>query len=372
MKTPTRWLITGAACLLLVSGLGLYKYLQIQAMIAYGKSFPEPSESVEAVEARVQRLPQTVTSIGEIVAPLSLQLRSEVAGRIAAVKAVPGARVKQGDLLVQLDVSEEQARLQAAQARVNLARVDLDRVKRLSKQKTVSEETVDQAEANFAIAQADVMALQAIIAKKSLRAPFDAIVGLHEFEVGEYLKSDTEIVTLLGITDYHWVDFHLPVSQAQVQIGSRVEVELPGVAESRSAEVIARDSVASASSRNVTLRARLDGDLPVPVNSVVRVKVELGSIEAVTVPRTALSFEPQRTYVYVLEPDSEHTDAWRARQRTVLVGERGEESVTVVSGLRAGELVAARGSFKLLPDILTYVRERPQPGQAAKVEGAAP
>lgn len=360
MKPSSRWLMTAVACVLLVAALATYKYLQIQAMIAYGKSFPEPSESVEGITASAEPFQQTVNTIGEIIAPQSLQLRNEVEGLIVAINFAPGDRVAAGSVLVQLDVSEENARLKAAQAKVNLAQLDLERIQRLLKQKTVSKEAFDQAQANYDIAQADVLALRANIAKKTLRAPFDAVAGLHHFDVGEFLQSNTPIVSLVGVTDYTWVDFNLPLAQSAIRVGDEITVSLqdrPGVI--HTAQVIARDPMASPGARTIRFRARINDARDLPANTLVRVTVPLAQMQQVAVPRTAIMTDGMGDHVFVLVPDS-GGEGYRAQRRQVQLGYKGAERVGVMSGLEDGELVAATGAFKLHPNMLTFVRERPE------------
>lgn len=368
MKTSKRWIVTALACLLVLLSLAAFKYFQIQGLIAYGKSFPEHSESVEAVSAQISRFDREVKTIGEIIAAQSVELRNEIEGVITAINFQSGDRVKKGDLLVQLDISEESARLKASQARVKLAKQDVERIRRLIRQKSVSQETFDQAEANYAIAQADVLALQASIAKKSLRAPFDAYTGLHQFDVGEYLQSNTAIVTLVGINDFVWVDFNVSLAQANVALGSEVSIELPGKAASVvRAVVIAKDSMASASSRNLLLRARIEGAVEVPPNTVVSVRVPAGHSEKITVPRTSISVDRQGSYVYVLL-DDESSDGYRASLRRVVLGFKDDHVAVVEQGLQVGDLVASKGAFKLAPGMLAYVRVRPTLNGVEQVE----
>jgi len=76
-----------------------------------------------------------------------------------------------------------------------------------------------------------VRQLEAAIDKKTLRAPFDAVVGLHDIEAGEYLAANTAIVMLMGTNDFLWVDFDLPLAQVSVDIGGTVEVSVAGKAD---------------------------------------------------------------------------------------------------------------------------------------------
>ena len=360
------WTIAVSACLLLFAALAAYKYSQIKAAIAFGESFGEPSETVETVAVEIREVQQYVSTIGEIVAPQAVTLRNELPGKIAAVNFTSGSTVTAGDVLVQLDVAEEQAQLSSAQARAELARLDLKRARALQGSRMVSEERIDQAEAQANVSRAEIQALQAMIDKKTLRAPFDAVAGLHQFEVGDVLQANTEITTLVGINSFTWVDFSVPDNHASIAVGTEVMVEHPNDPERiLPAQVVARDSVVSAQSRNLRLRARLDAAAGLAPNTAVNVAVPLGpALARPHVPATAVRLDGLGDYVFVLEPDPETGEsAHRARRQAVTVGPQSGQWVAIMEGLEGGELVAANGSFKLRPNILVNVGERAPAGE---------
>ena len=357
MNVSSRWFVALLVCLVVIAGLGGYKYMQIQAAIAYGESYPEPSESVEAVAVSEQPFARSFSTIGEIVAPQAIELRNEVEGLVTDVNFASGDRVDKGEVLVQLDVSEERARLAAAQSRTELARLALERAQRLAKNKSISEENLDQARANFDVARADVRALEAVIAKKTLRAPFDAVAGLHNLDAGEYLQANTDIVSLVGVSDHSWLDFNVPQVQGVLAVGQPVTVVLSDAGDTAEATVIARNAMASSSSRNIRYRARLEAKPALPANAVVKINVPMAELDAIVVPRTALLKDTEGDYVYVLEPAD--GEGFRAARRDVEVGDQNSETAAILSGLSAGERVATNGAFKLMPGILTFVRPRP-------------
>ena len=190
------WIAVILGCLLVAAGLGYYKYRQIQAAIAFGASFPEPVEAVEAAVVAEAFWQPAADVTGEVVSPRAVDLSSELAGRIVEVAFAPGAAVERGQVLVRLDTSEEQAQLAAARAEAELARLALSRNERLMRSGAAAEEARDTARAQYDAAMAAVQRLQAIIDKKTLRAPFDALAGLHELEVGQYLDKGAVIARL--------------------------------------------------------------------------------------------------------------------------------------------------------------------------------
>ncbi|MBD2859456.1 efflux RND transporter periplasmic adaptor subunit [Spongiibacter sp. KMU-158] len=366
-----RWLITLAACVVVLLVLAGVKYQHIQAAIAFGQSFPEPSATVQAMTVQLEPVEQRVNTIGEVLTPQQLMLRSELAGRIESVAMVSGQSVKKGQVLLQLDIRDDRARLEAAAARAKLAELKLKRAQRLLKSRTASQDDVDQAQAEFDIARASVTELKAIIDKKTLVAPFDAVVGLHHLEVGEYLDANTELVELVGEHGALWVDFNLPLSQGEVALGETVVIELPA-GESRqqvSAQVIARSPGLSEMSRNRHYRAELQDGAVLPVNAVVNVSVSVASREGMRVPTTAVQRDPLGSYVFRLEKEGK---AYRAQRQGVKLGAESAQWVSVTEGLQAGMLIATSGAFKLAHGMLAYVGTRPDGTVEVRASAAAP
>lgn len=368
-----RWIITLGACLLLVAGLAAIKVTQIRAAIAFGESFPEPSAHVEAVIATATEVEMAVTALGEVIPPQAVELRNELEGRVVAVNMEAGQQVEAGAVLLQLDVSEETAQLQAAQARVNLARLDLERVRKLLASKSVSAERADQARAEFEMAEATARSLQSVIERKTLRAPFAAIVGLHELEAGEFLQSNTPIVALLGVTPTLWIDFNLPLTQVLPALGEAVRIVVADAAQPAAllpAHIIARESLASATSRNIRFRAELPADPRLTPHAVVRVQVPQARASHVVLPAAALLRDSLGDYVYVLTPDAA-ANGWRAQRRPVVVEREEAQTVVIRAGLQGGEKVATEGAFKLRDQLLAFVDDKGVNEAAVSKSGSA-
>jgi len=365
-----RWLITLCACVLVFAALAGYKFMQIKAAIAFGESFPEPSESVQALIVSSSPVHSHITTIGEVVAPEAMELRNELEGRVSAINMTSGGKVKKGDVLLQLDISEESARLNAARASANLTRLKLERMNKLLPSKAVSEDSVDQARAEHDIALASVGQWQATIDKKTLRAPFDAVVGLHDIEVGEYLEANSMLVMLLGTQDFVWVDFNLPLTQGRVALGDNVSVKIPGAdGEGIEATVIASNPAVSAQSRNLRYRARVAAHPALLPNAVVNVEVPTGSSTLIQVPSPAVLRDEMGTYVFVLTPE-DSGEGYRASRRAVTLGSEEGEITGITAGLAPGDRIATHGAFKLRHAMLAYVRERPAKPVAADADSA--
>ncbi|NKB98830.1 MAG: efflux RND transporter periplasmic adaptor subunit [Pseudomonadales bacterium] len=349
------WLGVVVVCGLVTAGLGFYKYNEIQAAIAMGQAFPEPAEAVERFVVREQTRRPSLSVTGEVVATQSATLQNELKGRIVNVGFAPGSRVEAGRVLLRLDVSQEQAQIAEARADQKIAQLALDRAVRLVKSGAGSIENRDQARAQFDSARARVSALAALIDKKTLRAPFDAITSLHQLEVGQYLDAGTEITMLVGVDDHVWIDFALPQDSAQVDIGSSVSVTYGDLEQLMVATVIARDASVNVRSRNLRLRAQLVSDaIDLLPGMLVRVSVPLGSVETVTVvPATAVRRDALGASVYLLEEVEEEgqqkTRARRLKVQLATIADVDQEADLIVirEGLKAGDQIAAIGAFKL-------------------------
>jgi membrane fusion protein (multidrug efflux system) len=108
---------------------------------------------------------------------------------------------------VALDASVERAELQAQEAQAALAKTTLARLEKLRTHQATSQEEVDQARAQYDVAQAEMARTRALIAKKVIRAPFRARVGIADVHIGQYLNEGAELTTLQGVADAVHVDF---------------------------------------------------------------------------------------------------------------------------------------------------------------------
>jgi membrane fusion protein (multidrug efflux system) len=368
-RAPTkRWLWLLLACVLVVAVLGGLKFMQVQQAIAFANSFPERSESVTALTAQPGEWRQTYRTIGELRATQSLELRTEVDGKIRQIGFVGGNRVKQGQLLLQLDSSEEEAQLSATRAQLKLAELELKRHTELLRKNLVSKNDYDIAMANRDVLMANAAALSATIAKKTLQAPFDASTSLHALEVGQFLAANTAISTLTGAAREYWVDFKLPQDKLNLAPGDAVQVSgqsLQGGA--LTARVISADARVATDSRSLGYRALLADPPPtLKAGSVVDVEVVTAVKDGVfRLPASAVRKTNFGASVYVLN-DAEAGAAapYRAARKEVTVGGVDGSDILVVGGLEAGERVAAIGAFKLQDGLLVHVVDQPpEPAQ---------
>ena len=312
---------------------------------------PEPVESITLAVARGRRYRPTTTSVGTVLALTSITLRNELAGTVRQVALVPGQVVEAGAVLVALDVSVEEAELQAQTAQADLAATTLARQERLQEAQATSQEEVEQARAARDVALAQIARTRAIIAKKTIRAPFRALVGLADVHPGQYLNEGTELTTLQGVDAAANVDFTVAQAvAAELHPGEPITVYAANDPRPMTARIVAVDARIDPTTRNAMVRARIPSHAPAPGASV-RIEVPVGPpTTVVAIPVSALRKGPGGDHVFLIVADSAGRS--RAHDQPVQSGPVLDDEVVILNGLTPGQRVATSGSFKLREAVL--------------------
>jgi membrane fusion protein, multidrug efflux system len=298
---------------------------------------------------RADTIHPTLEAVGSVTAAQGVTLNAEVAGTVRRIAFDSGTIVKAGDVLVELDSNVERAQLLAAQASAKLARTNLENSRPLISTGAISGNAFITLEAQAAQADADVARLQAVVDKKTIRAPFAATAGLRKVNLGQFVGNGTEIVSLQAL-DPVYVDFTLPQQRlADVHVGVPIQVStdvFPDVISDGTLTAI--NPQVDAATRSVGMRATFknpDGRLRPGMFAHVRVLLP-GSEPVLLVPVTAVSYAPYGDSVYVVET-SKDQQSHVARQKFVRLGAARGDFVVVTKGLSAGENVVITGGFKL-------------------------
>lgn len=365
---PLRSLALVGGLLAAATALGAWKYSAIRAAEAASANQAEPTETVAAAVAAARPHQESATAIGTVIAPRSITLRNEVPGTVRDVRLQPGQVVNAGAVLVALDVSVETAELRGQEAQARLAQTSLERVERMTSRGAASAMELDNARAERDVAVAEVARTRALIARKTIRAPFRARVGMADVHRGQFLESGTQLTTLQGVDGAVHVDFAVSQSVAAgMRRGEPVRVISGATAAELPARVVAVDARVDPTTRNAVVRAELPDValLPAPGSSV-RVQVPVGlTRDAVVVPVSALRKGPGGDHVFVLAASKDGKT--RAQLRLVKAGPVLGDEIVVVDGLAAGERVATSGSFKLRDAALVAIAEPASPSKRVSV-----
>ncbi|MGA8006916.1 MAG: efflux RND transporter periplasmic adaptor subunit [Burkholderiales bacterium] len=330
-----------------------------------------PPQTVSTTKAGFKEWQPELNAVGTLRAVRGADLAPEVAGVISALHFRSGEEVKAGAPLVQLNAAADIAQLESLKAAAELAEVTLQRDQRQLKVQAVSQATVDTDAANLKVAKARVAEQQALVDKKNLRAPFAGRLGLRAVDLGQYVAPGTKLVTLQAL-DPVYVDFSVPQSALpEVRTGLKVSAAadaLPG--ERFEGTIDAIDAKVDPATRNVQVRASLSNPrhrlLP---GMFVTVAVDTGAAERrLTVPQTAISFNPYGNTVYVVEDKGKGPDGKPqlvATQRFVTTGATRGDQIAIVSGVKEGETVVTAGVLKLRNGVPVIINNSVQPSDEA-------
>jgi len=346
-------ILTLLGLIAVVGALVAIKTLQIRAMIAQGKQFVPPPEVVTSAPVTTDSWETLLKAVGSLDAVQGVTVSAELTGKVVEIAFTGGARVQVGELLVQQDVGVEQAQLRSAASAAELARIEFDRAKRLLVDNVIPQSDYDTAKAKFTQAQALADNFRALIAKKTIRAPFSGRLGIRRVNLGEVVQEGQAIVSLQSL-DPIFVNFLLPQQMLPlVHTGMEVRVSTDALSgEEVSCTITAISPEVDDATRNIRVQATLaNPDEQLRAGMYVNVAVVLPARkEVLTIPATAVLYAPYGDSVFVIEEKSGEAGAPEGktvRQQFVRLGEKRGDFIAVASGLKAGETVVSTGAFKL-------------------------
>jgi membrane fusion protein (multidrug efflux system) len=271
--------------------------------------------------------------------------------KTAEITVADGSVVARGDLLLRLDTSSEEAQLRAAAAQAELARLNLERSRKLRADNTVSQSELDSAEATLKQNQADADVIRAAIGKKTIRAPFAGRLGLWLVNVGASLDERRPLISLQSLTPVY-VDFWLPQQNlSQMRTGLEVQAACDAYPGKKfTGTLTALNPDVNATTRSFFVRATFENaDQLLRPGMFVRAEVILPEEKPVlAIPSTAVLSAPFGDSVFVITPQvANGATNLVVEQKFIRTGKTHGDFVSVESGLNAGDKVATAGIFKL-------------------------
>lgn len=339
------------------------KGTQIFSMVQAGKSFVPPPESIGVYTAETQAWPNTFSAVGTVEADEGINISAEVAGKVQKILFKSGERVKAGTVILTQESGNETAQLSAASARLRLAQANYDRMVQLRKKNTVSQNELDSALQQKESAQGEVDNLQTTLEKKVVKAPFDGRLGIRKVDLGQDLQVGNPIVSLQA-TNRVRVNFPVPQHWlVQMTKGLPVSVQLGDGSNSIiKGEVTAIGAEIDPVTRNATVQSSLENNSSQLIPGMaVKVEVTLSKPQQVlAVPSTAVIFATFGDTLFVIDKDAEK-GTLKARQQFVRLGKSRGDYIEIVDGLKAGEMVASAGAFKLFNGQAVVISNTPAP-----------
>ncbi len=348
--TAKRMTIMLLACLVVFGGIFGMKFMGAKAMNDYFDNMPQKAVTIVSAKAEAMNWSQSVLSVGSIVAVNGANITTEANGIVQAIHFTGGSQVEAGDLLVSLDARTEKADLVRLQAQAAIARSNMTRSRDLHRRKALSDAEYDRARAESAAADAAVVAQQARLDQKEVRAPFAGVLGSRQVNVGDYLQAGTPMVSLQALDNievrFAMPENYLPLVKAGLPMTVSVDAwgdeQFPG-------KVTVIEPAVDAATRNVYGRGALEnpeGKLLPGMFAVVRIQ-RGESQDVIAIPRTAIKYDSYGTSVFVLAPSEDDPEQLIAQNRFIRIGQARGDYVEVLEGLSSGDEVAAGGLLKL-------------------------
>lgn len=315
--------------------------------LAFSGGQPPQASPVVVAEVTQLAFADTITAVGTARANESVAVTSKISDTISRVAFDSGQFVTGGQVLAELVDAEEAAGLEAARATLGEARRERDRVAALARRGVAPAQRRDEAESNFQRAAAQVSAIEARMAERIIRAPFDGVVGLRNISAGELIGTGTVIATLNDVSVIK-LDFAVPERfLSSLAAGQRVQARASAWPDQVFAGIVTQiDNQVDPVSRTVTVRAELpNGDGRLVPGMLMRVEVRRGERNMPGVPESAMMRLADQAYVFVIDEGEAEGEAI-ARRRDVEPGLRVAGYIEILGGLERGERVIVDGTHR--------------------------
>ena len=344
--------IFGVLALALLFLIGT-KMLSFKAMVDAGKLMGPIPESVSTFITERQSWIDSVQAIGSIEPDKGVRLDAEVAGLVSAINFKNGQHVDAGTVLVQLDVTVESTLLNSNKASAHLAELELVRAKRLRGTDSIAQSQLDRAQADFDKATAEMKNLEAIIERKTIRAPFSGRVGIRQINLGQYLSMGSPIVTLQSY-DQVFVNFTLPQKAiARVATGMKITLRSDVYPEHTfEGSVTAISPQIDPVTRTVKLQGTLENeDERLRPGLFVKVSVILpNKNDVLVVPATSIVYAPYGNSIFKVTTATDEVSGLETtivKQSFIRTGKHTGDFVSILEGLQEGDEIVSAGAFKL-------------------------
>ncbi|MVA54917.1 efflux RND transporter periplasmic adaptor subunit [Agrobacterium vitis] len=374
-----RWALMGAGLGLVVSISAVSVVLQLPmsvAATAASAAAPAPAVPVTVSKVSSRNFTHWELFSGRLEAVERVDVRPRVGGAIQSVHFREGALVKAGDLLFTIDpapyqaaVDQAEGQFASAEAKVDLARIELDRGLKLSGNSTISQSDMDQrrnsftqAQAAMGTARAQLQSAQLELDYTQVRAPVSGRVGKLEVTAGNLVASgsSSSVLTTLVSVDPIYASFNvseqlvakalsqLPQTGAALADIDRIPVEIGTLADEGTpikGKLQLINNQVDAASGTIGVRAVFDnpGGRLIP-GQFVRVRMGQPVPEnKILVSERAIGTDQDKKFVFVVDADN------KVNYRQIQLGAVAEGQRVVESGLAPGDTIVVNGLQRIKP-----------------------
>jgi len=354
----------------LFGGIFGFKVVQARMMKKYMK-FQMPLATVTAIKAELQPWQPQIKAVGSLRAVRGVDVTSEIAGLVRSLEFRSGQTVVADQVLVRLNADADIAQLHALEAAADLANTTYERDKKQFEVQAVSQATLDAEAADLRSKRALVAQQQALVDKKTIKAPFSGKLGISTVNPGQYMNPGDKIVTLQEL-DPLYVDFYLPEQElSSIALSQAVTVRTDTYPDRTfSGRITVISPKVDPDTRNFQVEAVISnpGNRLLP-GMYTTVDVRAGAAQQyLTVPQTAVTYNPYGDTVYIVEEKGKGPDGKPmlvVQQSFITVGPTRGDQVAVLSGVKEGDTIVTSGQLKLRNGSPVVINNAVQPANEA-------
>jgi len=337
---------------LLIGGLVGFNMFKNAMMAKYMAAAPVPPATTMAVGYETWQ--PELAAVGTLRAVRGVDVTTEVAGLVRSVEFKSGDQVAGGKVLAQLNADADVAQLHALEAAAELAATVYERDKAQLAAQLVSQAQVDADAADLKARRAQVEQQTALIAKKTIRAPFAGKLGISTVNRGQYLNAGDKLVTLQAL-DPVYVDFMIPQRHLPLlAVGRAITLTADAYKDTGfDGKISAISPAIDPATRNI----RVEATVPNPKRLLLpgmyaTIAIHAGSEERyLTLPQTAIIFNPYGNTVFVVKaPEAKDAAAKApptAQQVFVTTGPTRGDQIAILGGIDEGAEIVVSGGSKL-------------------------
>ncbi len=309
-----------------------------------------PPSPVRIDEVVRQPFAVVIEALGTAKANESVSLTALNSGIVSQIEFDDGELVQKGQMLLQLNAREEQAKVHELEVNLQEARRQLYRLTNLAKENATSQQLLDEQKARVNVLEAQLEVAEAQLAELTVKAPFAGRLGIRQVSVGALVRPADVITTLDDLhlikVDFSIAESHLP-SIAVNQMISASSVAYPDKIFKGKISTI--DTRVDPVTRAIQVRALIENPkLELYPGMLLQLHIQKAMLDALVIPEKALIPVEDKQFVFVVEDG-------KAIRKEVKVGRRKPGIAQILEGIDAGDKVVVEGGLRLQPGAVVNV-----------------
>jgi membrane fusion protein, multidrug efflux system len=321
----------------------LSTFLLVSLWLVFSKGQGEaPRPQKELIDAEIspvqsEEIPIMREVTGTISSLNDATLASRVAGLVEEIRVREGSRVKAGEILIVLDDRDLRAQRDRAEAELENATLQLQRVRTLYAERSAAKQELDNAERIHKVSEATLRTIEANLAYTRITAPFDGIITTKMIEVGELASPGRSLLRIEDPKNFRLEATVAETDVSHLRVGQSVTVRLDatggGEITGRVAQIL---PVADPSTHSFLVKVNLPRVRSMRSGLFGRMMFPVGTRNGLMVPQSSVSVKGEMAQVYIVG------ESGLIQLRLIQLGRVYRNRVDVLSGLTSGERVLTR------------------------------